>query len=128
MIDLAVNNTGEFIRLKDISSRQNITIKYLEQIMPLLTRAGLVSSLRGNSGGYRLSRLPEEYTAGEILRAAEGSLAPIPCLEDQPNLCPRSEYCPSLPFWSGLNQAINDYVDSKTLADLLPHEYYASGI
>lgn len=128
MVDLASNNTGEYIRLKDISQRQGITIKYLEQIMPLLTRAGFVSSLRGNSGGYRLSRSPEEYTVGEILRSTEGSLAPIPCLEDVPNTCPRVSICPTVDFWSGLEKVINDYVDRFTLADILPGSFYGEGI
>ncbi|MBQ8663786.1 MAG: Rrf2 family transcriptional regulator, partial [Eubacterium sp.] len=77
MADLAMNNNGEYIRLKDISERQSITLKYMEQIMPALTKAGFVKSYRGNNGGYMLARKPEEYTAGEILRSAEGSLAPL---------------------------------------------------
>ena len=85
MADLAIHNNGEYIRLKDISERQAVTLKYMEQIMPLLTRAGYVKSCRGNNGGYKLARRPEEYTAGEILRTTEGNLAPIPCIEDVPN-------------------------------------------
>lgn len=119
MVDLAEHNTGEYIRLKDISERQNITVKYLEQIMPLLTRAGYVRSYRGNNGGYKLARRPEDYTAGEIIRTTEGSLAPIPCLEDQPNLCERKEHCATLKFWEGLWQVINEYTDKFTLADLV---------
>ena len=87
MIDLAEHNTGEYIRLKDISKRQGITLKYMEQIMPILTKSGYVKSFRGNNGGYMLAKRPEEYTAGEILRAAEGSLAPVGCIEDEPNAC-----------------------------------------
>ena len=102
MLDLAQNSKGEYIPLKDISSRQGITIKYMEQIVPMLTRAGLVRSLRGNNGGYMLSREPEEYTIGEILRCAEGSLAPIACLEDETNQCPRKEGCKTLAFWEGM--------------------------
>ena len=91
MTDLAIHDNGEYIRLKDISERQNVTLKYMEQIMPLLTRAGYVKSYRGNNGGYMLARKPEEYTAGEILRTTEGSLAPIACIEDTPNRCPRKD-------------------------------------
>ncbi len=128
MVDLAMNDNGEYIRLKDISKRQDITVKYLEQIMPLLTRAGYVTSLRGNAGGYKLSRKPEEYTAGEILRTAEGSLAPITCLDDHPNVCPRCYECVTLPFWQGMEKVISEYADSFTLADLVPVPFYADGI
>lgn len=119
MADLAVHDNGEYIRLKDIAERQAITLKYLEQIMPLLTKAGYVKSCRGNNGGYMLARKPEEYTAGEILRTTEGSLSPIACIEDQPNRCPRKEKCTTLSFWEGLWQVINEYVDHVTLADLI---------
>lgn len=119
MADLAMHNNGEYIRLKDIAKRQAITLKYLEQIMPMLTRAGFVKSLRGNNGGYMLAREPEEYTAGEILRVAEGSLSPLVCIEDTPNRCPRKETCVTLPFWEGMWNLINEYVDSVTLADLI---------
>ena len=84
MADLAIHDNGEYIRLKDIAERQSITLKYMEQIMPLLTRAGYVRSYRGNNGGYMLARKPREYTVGEILRTTEGSLAPIPCIESVP--------------------------------------------
>lgn len=119
MLDLAQNSKGEYIPLKDISSRQGITIKYMEQIVPMLTKAGLVRSLRGNNGGYMLSKAPEEYTIGEILRCAEGSLAPIACLEDEMNQCPRSKNCGTLAFWEGMRDVVYGYADSKTLKDLL---------
>ena len=128
MIDLAENENGEYIRLKDISERQEITLKYLEQIMPLLTKAGYVRSYRGNNGGYMLARRPEEYTAGEILRTAEGSLSPIPCLDDQPNRCPRSGECQTLDFWNGMYKVINEYADSVKLSNLMKRDYYAEGI
>ena len=126
MVDLAEHNTGEYIRLKDISERQGITLKYMEQIMPLLIRAGYVRSYRGNSGGYMLARRPEDYTAGDILRVTEGSLAPIACIEDDPNVCERREDCTTVIFWEGLWKVINEYVDSITLADLVGTrvEYY----
>lgn len=119
MTDLAMHDNGEYIRLKDISERQAVTLKYMEQIMPLLTRAGYVKSYRGNNGGYMLARRPEEYTAGEILRTTEGSLAPIACIEDSPNQCPRKDKCTTLSFWEGMWKVINEYVDSITLADLV---------
>ena len=119
MLDLAIHNTGEYISLKDISARQGITVKYLEQIVTGLTRAGFLRSQRGNSGVYRLSRKPEDYTVGEILRAMEGSLEPIACLDDEVNLCPRSSECLTLPFWKGLSDVIRKYVDGTTLQDLV---------
>lgn len=122
MADLAIHDNGEYIRLKDIAERQSITLKYMEQIMPLLTRAGYVRSYRGNNGGYMLARKPREYTVGEILRTTEGSLAPIPCIEEHPNQCPRKEYCTTLSFWEGLGKLIDEYVDGVTLADLIEKE------
>ena len=119
MLDLAEHNTGEYISLKDISERQNVTVKYLEQIVTSLTRAGFLRSQRGNNGGYRLARHPSEYTIGEILRVMEGNLEPIACLENYPNDCPRAEECVTLPFWTGLSKVINDYVNSYTLQTLL---------
>lgn len=119
MADLAIHDNGEYIRLKDIAERQSLTLKYMEQIMPLLTKAGYVKSYRGNNGGYKLARKPEEYTAGDILRTTEGSLAPISCIEDMPNRCPRSEQCTTLSFWEGMWKVINEYVDGVTLADLI---------
>ena len=100
------------------SASQQISVKYLEQIITGLSRAGLVKAGRGSQGGYRLTRKPCEYTAGEILRAMEGSLAPIPCLDGEENLCPNSGSCFTLPFWSGLGKVIDQYVDSITLEDL----------
>lgn len=119
MLDLAINNTGAFIPLKDISERQQITVKYLEQIVSILCKAGYLKSLRGNGGGYKLAKLPKEYGVGDILRTTEGSLCPIACLDDDPNQCTRKEKCLVLPFWEGLNKVINNYVDSFTLEDLL---------
>ena len=119
MIDLARHDEGSYIRLKDIAERQNITLKYMEHIMPLLTKAGYVRSYRGNNGGYMLARKPEEYTVGDILRTTEGSMAPIACIEDRPNRCPRCEECTTLPFWEGLWKVINEYTDRYTLADLM---------
>lgn len=119
MLDLGLHNTGEYISLRDVSNRQGITVKYLEQIVTTLTRAGLLKSMRGNNGGYRLTRDPQNYLVGDILRVMEGPLAPIACLEDQAVECPKSENCAVLPFWKGLDKVINDYVDSVTLQDLM---------
>lgn len=118
MLDLAIYDTGEFIPLKAIAERQGITVKYLEQIVPLLNKAGYLKSSRGNNGGYRLAKAPKEYTAGDILRITEGSIAPIACLEDNPNQCERKDFCMTLPFWQGLYDVINEYVNSVTLEDL----------
>ncbi|MCD8151514.1 MAG: Rrf2 family transcriptional regulator [Clostridiales bacterium] len=126
MVDLGVHGGEEnYISLKDISSRQNISIKYLEQIVTPLHRAGLVRSVRGAQGGYRLSRAPEKYTAGEILRAIEGSFAPIACLEPEVNECERYKYCPTVGFWEGMYKVISDYMDSVTLKQLID-EHLAS--
>lgn len=119
MIDLAQQKQGEYVRLKDVAARQGITIKYMEQIMPLLTKSGYVKSYRGNNGGYMLAKKPEEYIVGDILRVAEGSLAPIPCLEDEQNTCPRKDECKSLNFWMELQQVIDEYTNSRRLSDLI---------
>ena len=119
MLDLAVHENGGLIPLREISTRQGITIKYLEQVMNLLNKAGYVRSVRGAGGGYRLAKEPSQYTIGDILRVAEGSLAPVSCLEDEVNQCPRSAECFTLNFWEGLAGVINGYVDSVTLADLI---------
>lgn len=118
MIHLARNDQGRYIALRDVSGQEDISPKYLEQIVTILSRAGFLKSIRGAQGGYRLARRPEEYTVGEILRAAEGNLFPVPCLENQPAGCERAEQCVTLPFWLGMQQAIDNYVDSVTLADL----------
>ncbi len=123
MIDIAVNSEGgRNITIKEISKRQGISVKYLEQIVSVLSKARLLRSVRGAQGGYRLSRAPEEYTVGEILRLAEGGLAPVECLDSEENICPRRGNCSTLAFWEGLNKVISDYVDSVTLADLASRE------
>lgn len=119
MLDLATNYSGEYIRLRDVAERQKITLKYMEQIMPLLTKAGYVRSYRGNNGGYMLAKEPKEYTVGDILRTAEGNLAPVSCLEDDPNRCERCGECKTLPVWTGLWKVINEYVDNITLQDVV---------
>ena len=122
MLDLAVNNTGEYIALKDVASRQGITVKYLEQVINLLKKAGYVISYRGNNGGYKLAKAPSEYKVGDILRVAEGSLAPVACLDSGTVVCDRASICPTLKFWIGLDKAVSDYVDSYTLQMLLDEQ------
>lgn len=117
MIDLAVNDRGDYVSLKDISNRQEVSLKYLEQIMAMLNKAGYVKSTRGNNGGYRLAKSPKEYKVGDILRKTEGDLAPIACVNGEE--CGKRENCKTFKFWQGLDNVINEYVDSKTLADLI---------
>ncbi|MDD4688450.1 MAG: Rrf2 family transcriptional regulator [Eubacteriales bacterium] len=118
MIGIAQHNAGEWTSIKDISERQGISIKYLEQIVTNLTKSGLLISSRGPKGGYKLAKSPDKYTAGEILRVIEGNLAPVACLENDSNQCERRSICPTIDFWEGLYTVINNYVDSVTLQDL----------
>ena len=113
-----MNSSEKFIPLKDIATRQEISNKYLEQIIAMLNKAGYLETARGNNGGYKLAKKPSEYTIGEILRATEGDLAPIYCLTEEGE-CDKRENCKTLSFWKGLDDAINQYVDSKTLEDLI---------
>ena len=119
MLDLAINNTGEFIPLKNVSERQDISVKYLEQIITVVVKAGFVKGLRGSRGGYKLAKKPEDYTVGMILRLTEGSLAPVACLDDEINTCERACDCITLGLWQELYDAINGVVDNITLADLI---------
>lgn len=119
MLDLALNNTGEPVRVKDIAARQEISDKYLEQIISTLNKAGYVRSIRGPQGGYRLTRKPEQYTVGMILRLTEGSLAPVVCLDEEENTCDKQDTCATLQLWKMLNDAISNVVDKVTLADLV---------
>jgi len=119
MLDLALNNTGEFITIKSIAKRQEISEKYLEQIISLLSRASFVRSTRGAQGGYMLTKEPSEYTVGMILRLTEGSLAPVACLEDEENKCSRSQECVTIEVWKELYDAICGVVDHITLQDLV---------
>ena len=122
MIDLARNDQGGYIALRDVSGREEISPKYLEQIVTALSRAGFLKSVRGAQGGYRLARPPEEYTVGDILRATEGSLFPVSCLENDPVGCGRVDHCATFSFWVGLQRVIDQYVDGVTLADLARRE------
>lgn len=119
MIDIAENGDGGYIRLDEIAKRQGISEKYLESILVVLTRGGLLIGLRGKGGGYKLARSPEDYTIGSILRLTENSLAPVACLKENAEPCQKQAECKTLPVWKGLNNVINDYLDSKTLAELI---------
>lgn len=122
MLDLALNDEGICIKVKDIAARQGISEKYLEQIIASLSRAGYVKSTRGAQGGYLLSMSPEKYTVGMILRVTEGSLAPVACLEEESNTCDRRDVCDTLGIWQELEEAINKVVDGITLADLIKRQ------
>lgn len=119
MLDLALNNTGECIKVKDIAARQGLSEKYLEQIIAILNKAGYVKSVRGAQGGYRIAKEPKDYTVGMILRLTEGSLAPVVCLEENYGECERCDTCETLGVWQELYEAINHVVDGVTIADLL---------
>ena len=123
MLDLALNNTGEPISLKDIARRQEISDKYLEQIIHQLSKAGFVQSARGAQGGYRLARTPDEYTVGEILRTVEGSLAPVSCL-DCKTPCDQFDSCITIGLYKKIQQAIDGVVDHTTLHDMIS-DYHA---
>lgn len=118
MLDLAVHNTGEYIKVKQIAERQEISEKYLEQIISVLNKAGFVKSTRGAQGGYRIAGNPENYTVGMVLRLTEGKLCPVSCLEDEVNQCGRCDTCETLTVWKELHEAINKVVDGVTIADL----------
>lgn len=119
MIDLAEHQTDGFVPLKLIADRQEISEKYLESIIKLLVKAKLLNGLRGKGGGYKLTKSPEQYTIGSILRLTEDSLAPVSCLEQGADTCPRAAECRTLSMWQGLDKIINDYLDNITLSDLM---------
>lgn len=119
MIDLASQSDNNFVALKDIAKRQEISKKYLEQIIPLLNKTDFLLTNRGYQGGYKLARAPKDYTVGEILRVTEGSLSPVACLEIKPNTCERKDFCLTLPVWEGLEKVIGDYLDNITLQDII---------
>ena len=122
MVDIAQCGTGEFIPLKEIARRQEISEKYLESILPALAKAGFLEGLRGKGGGYRLARPPQSYTVGSILRLAEGNMAPVACLEAPVNTCPRAAACRTLPMWQKLQAMIDGFFEGVTLADLCNEE------
>jgi Rrf2 family protein len=118
MVDLAEHNTGEFIPLRDIAGRQEISDKYLENILPALTKAGFVDGLRGKGGGYRLARPADAYTVGSILKLVEGDISPVSCLAPDAAPCVRAAECRTLGFWQELKGTIDEFLESRTLADL----------
>lgn len=119
LLDLAEHQDKGVIALKDIAQRQHISKKYLEQIVPLLNKAGLLRTNRGFQGGYQLAKAPEAYTIGEILRIMEGRLTPVPCLDLDPAGCEHRADCATLPVWQGLSRVVNEYLDGITLRDVL---------
>ena len=119
MLELAQYDQSPYMPLPLIAEKQGISEKYLESIVSLLVKGGLVEGVRGKGGGYRLRRPLQDYSAGEILRLTDGSLAPVSCLEGEENACPRAGQCHTLPMWTKLEGLINSYLDSVTLADLL---------
>ena len=119
MIDLAEHNDGAYLPMKEVAQRQDISLKYLERILPILVSAKLVEGINGKGGGYRLTRKPEEYRIRDILRLTEGDLAPVACLECGADACHRTAECRTLPLWVELNRRVNEYLDSVTIADLM---------
>ncbi len=122
MVDLAEHRADGYIPLKTIADRQEISEKYLESIIKLLVRAKLLEGLRGKGGGYRLTKAPDQYSVGSILRLTEESLAPVSCLEPGAAACPRMAACRTLPLWRGLGRLIGDYLDNVTVADLMQRD------
>lgn len=119
MIDLAEHCNGEYIPMKDVVKRQQVSQKYVERIMTMLSKANFVEAVHGKGGGYRLNRSPDEYVVGDILRLTEGSLAPVACLDCDAEECERADQCRTLPMWKELNNRITDFFDGITIADLM---------
>lgn len=119
MIDLAEHCNGEYIPMKDVVKRQQVSQKYVERIMTMLSKANFVEAVHGKGGGYRLNRSPDEYIVGDILRLTEGSLAPVACLDCDAEECERADQCKTLPMWKELNNRITDFFDGITIADLM---------
>lgn len=119
MIDLAEHCNGEYIPMKDVVKRQQVSQKYVERIMTMLSKANFVEAVHGKGGGYRLNRSPDEYIVGDILRLTEGSLAPVACLDCDAEECERANQCRTLPMWKELNNRITDFFDGITIADLM---------
>ena len=118
MIDLAEHKTDGYIPMKEVAARQEISLKYLERILPVLVKNGLVEGVQGKGGGYRLSRTPNEYTAGEILRLTDGNLAPVACLDCNVEVCKKKDTCKTLSMWTAFHRLTNEYFDGITIADL----------
>ena len=119
LVDIAYNQQDGHVPMKDVANRQGLSLKYLEQILPPLTKHGLIEGVQGKGGGYRLTREPKDYKIGEILRLTEKDLAPVGCLKEGAPACERRTSCRTISFWEGLNNTVNEYLDSKTLEDLM---------
>ncbi len=119
MIDLAENQSSGYMPMKAVAERQGISLKYLEKILPVLTKNGYIEGVHGKGGGYRLTKEPEQYRVGDILRLTEGDLASVSCLENGAEPCQNSDKCRTVAMWSGLNKVVNEYFDSITLKDLM---------
>lgn len=119
LIDMAEHQSTGYVPLKEIAQRQEISEKYLETIIKLLVKDGILEGLRGKGGGYRLSKAPDQFTVGRVLRLTEGSLAPVGCLEGESTSCAKASFCRTLTFWRGLDEVISKYIDSYTVADLI---------
>lgn len=119
LVDIAYNQQDGHVPMKDVANRQGLSLKYLEQILPPLTKHGLIEGVQGKGGGYRLTREPKDYKIGEILRLTEKDLAPVGCLKEGAPTCERRTSCRTVGFWEGLNNTVNEYLDSKTLEDLM---------
>lgn len=119
MVDLAQHQSQGPIPMKDVAQRQQISLKYLEKILPVLSKNGYIVGTHGKGGGYQLTRAPEEYRVGDILRLTEGNLAPVACLEAGAAPCQQRDTCPTRSMWCELGRRVNEYLDSVTLADLM---------
>ena len=119
MLDLAQNQSDGYIAMKKVAERQGISLKYIEKIMPVLSKNNYVEGVHGKGGGYRLSKEPKEYRVGDILRLAEGDLAPVACLQCNAEKCDRADICLTLPMWTEFYNIVNNYFDGITLNDLM---------
>lgn len=119
MVDLAMNSAEELVSIKELAARQNISEKYMEQIIAALKKAGYVKSLRGAQGGYRLAKKPEDYTVGMVLRTIEGDMAPVSCLEDDKNMCQMADSCTTIRLWQMLDDAVKGVIDRVTIQDMV---------
>ena len=122
MIDLAEHQNNGYVAMKNVAERQGISLKYIEKIMPVLSKNNYVEGVHGKGGGYRLSKSPKDYKVGDILRLTEGGLAPVACLECNTEKCERADKCPTLPMWKDFYTTVNDYFDKITLDDLIKQQ------
>jgi len=119
IIDLAENAKDGYVPMREVAERQGLSLKYLERILPQLVADNLVEGVHGKGGGYRLSRDPSEISVAEVLKVSEGDIAPVACLEDGAKLCDRVDECRTISVWKGLNERINEYLESVKIADLM---------